>query len=40
MKFDELLEYKPNRKEKNDIEKNVKIKCFMEKGEVKFTLAS
>jgi len=25
---------------KNDIEKNVKIKCFMEKGEVKFTLAS
>ena len=25
---------------KNDIEKSAKIKCFMEKGEVKFTLAS
>ena len=25
---------------KNDIEKSTKIKCFMEKGEVKFTLAS
>lgn len=25
---------------KNDVEKNAKIKCFMEKGEVKFTLAT